>query len=162
EHTDSHGRLEELIARACELRPQNRGLDSVVRTHWPDVPRPASPDSAPVIGPAIGPAPRRETTLSPNDWQHLVRFIREKKCTPVIGPGVCHGVLPEHVELATEWADQFRYPFADRTDLARVSQFLALTEYRLLPHEQIHQRNAQARRPDFADREEPHALLADL
>jgi hypothetical protein len=71
-------------------------------------------------------------------------------------------VFPEPVELATEWADQCQYPFADRADLTRVAQFLALSEYPLAPHEQISQRYSTVRSPDFGSSEEPHALLADL
>ncbi len=157
EHSESHGKLEQLIGAACELRPQNPILDQVVQRHWPSVRRSSA------SGASVLPSARsQDTMLSESEWQHLIRFIREKKCTPVIGPGTCHGVFPHNVELATEWADHWQYPFADRADLPRVAQYLALTEYRLLPHEQIQQRNMAMSGPDFTSPDEPHALLADL
>jgi len=166
-YVDSYGRLAQLVAGARQLRPQNRELDEVVRRYWPSITSTAdAPDAGRPMAVGTGVVAARvrpaETALSENEWQHLIRFIREKKCTPVIGPGVCRGVLADSVELATEWADRWQYPFPDPADLTRVSQFLALTEYRLLPHEQIHQRYSAARDPDFASPDEPHALLADL
>src|ERR1043166_6702522 len=162
EHVEARGRLDELVRRACELRPQHRGLHDAVRLHWPAViAEVAAGEAAPAdIVPVT--TRRRPSTLSDSEWQHLIRFIREKKCTPVIGPGVGHPVLPDHAELAAEWAERWQYPFTDRGDLSRVSQFLALTEYRLLPHEQIQQRCAEAAAPDYDSPEQPHALLADL
>jgi len=156
EHIEAHGRLEELVASACQQRPHNADFERIVQQFWPSlqrrgsVPRPAEPSR------------RCDGALSENEWNHLISFIRERKLTPVIGPGIARGVLPEHVQLAAEWADRWQYPFADRADLTRVSQFLALTEYRLLPHEQIQQRYSSARTPDFGRSDEPHALLADL
>src|SRR5262252_126335 len=37
EYVEARGRLDELIRRACELRPQHAGLAGVVRQHWPAV-----------------------------------------------------------------------------------------------------------------------------
>ena len=159
EYVEARGRLDDLIRRACELRPQHRGLLDVVEQHWPELKCPEAPE--PDI-PGPGAKRRRATTLSDSEWTHLIGFIREKKCTPVIGPGVAGPLLPDHAALATEWADRWQYPFPDRTDLSRVSQFLALTEYRLMPHEQIQQRCAGAKAPDFNSAEDTYALLADL
>src|SRR6185436_2324310 len=156
EHIEAHGRLEELIDNACELRPHNTDFERVVRQFWPSLPRRRA---APHV---VDPIRRGEGALSENEWNHLISFIRERKVTPVIGPAVARGVLPEHVQLAAEWADRWQYPFADRADLTRVSQFLSLTEYRLLPHERIQQRYSSARTPDFGHPEELHALLADM
>src|SRR2546430_13537714 len=111
--------------------------------------------------PAAAPT-ARTAVLSDDDWQDLVDAIRDRKCTPVIGPGVCRGVLPDSAEIATDWASRWQYPLGDRADLTRVSQYLALTRYPLLPHEQLHKRYAAAPAPDFTSPDEPHALLADL
>jgi hypothetical protein len=158
EYVEARGRLDDLVRRACELRPQHRGLLDVVHQHWPEVARALEPvaDIVPVA------TRRRATTLSDSEWQHLIGFIREKKCTPVIGPGVAGALLSDHAALATEWADRWHYPFPDRTDLSRVSQFLALTEYRLMPHEQMQQRCTGAAAPNFDSAEDTLALLADL
>lgn len=157
EHCDAHGRLDELVGAACALRPRNTGLDQVAQQYWPQVQCPAAPpQSAPPVDHTY------KAALSESEWHHLIQFIREKKCTPVIGPGACHGTFPPNVALAAEWAKRFQYPFADHADLARVAQYLALTEYRLLPHEQIQRRNHALAAPDFSCADEPHALLADL
>jgi hypothetical protein len=158
EYTDSRGQLDEVVARACELRAQNHKLAETVRLHWPDL------QMTVAAGPPVVPVlPRRsDTALSESDWQHLIRHISKKECTPVIGPGACRHALPDSVEVATDWAERWQYPFPDRTDLPRVSQFLALTEYRLLPHEQIQQWHATVKPPDYDSADEPHALLADL
>lgn len=158
EYIEARGRLDDLVRRACEQRPQHRVLAEVVHQHWPEVARALAPvaEIVPVS------TRRRATTLSDSEWQHLIGFIREKKCTPVIGPGAGRPRLPDHTEIAAEWAERWHYPFPDRADLSRVSQFLALTEYRLMPHELIQQRCAAAAAPDFHSADDTHALLADL
>lgn len=157
---ESQGRLEELVMRAYELKARNPKLREVVQQYWPALLASAVPV------PAVGskPPPLTDYTLDPTDWDELIDAILEKKCTPVIGPGTCRGLLPSNAELALEWAEHYQYPFADRAELARVSQFLALTHFRLMPHKELHRRYTAAtvHPPDFESLEEPHALLADL
>ncbi|HSK04617.1 MAG TPA: effector-associated domain EAD1-containing protein [Kofleriaceae bacterium] len=46
EDLESHGRLEELFRRACELRPGNHGFHEVVARYWPPSPSPPPPPAA--------------------------------------------------------------------------------------------------------------------
>ncbi|HSK04619.1 MAG TPA: effector-associated domain EAD1-containing protein [Kofleriaceae bacterium] len=153
EDLESRGRLEELLGRACELKPYNQDLRGVVERYWPGALRPT--DLPPP------PAPPRET-ITDADWDDLIASIDKKKCTPVIGPSACQDERLDSTTIAAEWAVKWKYPFPDQGDFTRVSQFLALTRHRLWPHDEIQQRYKAASPPDFQDPEEPHALLADL
>jgi hypothetical protein len=61
-------------------------------------------------------------------WTTLMRRIDDGSCTPVIGAGASAAVVPAAAKLAEEMATEFGYPLADRFDLARVSQFVAINE----------------------------------
>jgi hypothetical protein len=71
--------------------------------------------------------------ITENDWNTLVRKIRSGLCTPFIGAGASHPTLPLGAELSErlladeERATGQRCPLPDRTDLARVTQFIAVT-----------------------------------
>ena len=54
-------------------------------------------------------------------WETLLRNINDQDCTPFLGPGVTTGLLPSSGELAEILASSF--PFADKSNLARVAQF---------------------------------------
>jgi len=101
-------------------------------------------------------------TLGDNDWDLLLRRIKEGKCTPFLGAGTCHGTLPLGGDVAQEWAREKGYPLEDTYDLARVAQFLAVTEDPMSPKEKIKERFQGAALPDFAAADEPHGILADL
>nr|HEX4316283.1 SIR2 family protein [Kofleriaceae bacterium] len=154
EHFDSRGLLEKLVEKARDLRPHNQGFVQVVREHWPGL-----------LGAGTRPstnAVARREALREQDWEHLIGHIHDRRVTPVIGPDVSRGVLPSLTELAGEWAERWHYPFADRDDVAKVAQFLALREYRLLPHEQIQHRIANVRLPSLDSHAGIHGVLADL
>lgn len=157
EHMNSHGRLDEFVKHACELRPHNTSLRASLQRYWPSA---AAPPSQPRTIPEA--TPQLPVGLLDDDWKQLVDYIRERRLTPVIGTGVLRGGVPEHMELAGEWADRWEYPFSDRRDISRVSQYLSLTQHQLLPHEQLKRRYAIASEPDFDSPEELHGLLADL
>lgn len=101
-------------------------------------------------------------TLSDRDWENLMRRIKEKKCTPFIGAGACAGTLPLGSEISREWAEKYNYPLNDKWDLARVSQFMAVDQDDMFPKENIQRKFRVIGPPDFAQLDEPHALLADL
>ena len=101
-------------------------------------------------------------TLDENDWDLLLRRIKDGKCTPFLGAGAAYGVLPLGSEIAQEWARDKGYPLDDAWDLARVAQFLAVTEDPMSPKEKIRERFRQIAPPDFSAPDEPHGLLADL
>jgi hypothetical protein len=100
--------------------------------------------------------------LNDGDWNLLLRRIKKGKCTAFLGAGACHGVLPLGGEIATQWASDHKYPLDDCSDLAKVAQFLAVTEDFMSPKERIAERLEGAPPPDFTKDDEPHALLADL
>jgi len=47
------------------------------------------------------------TRLGDRDWEILLRRIQNGKCTPFLGAGVNHGVLPLGSEIAQRWAEDF-------------------------------------------------------
>lgn len=101
--------------------------------------------------------------LAKKDWDHLIRAIKDQRCTPFIGAGACHGVLPLGADIARQWAKDNDYPFEDSNNLIKVAQFLAVESYPMFPKdeivEQFRRLNAS---PDFNDVNEPHRVLAEL
>ena len=67
-----------------------------------------------------------EDKLTRDDWDLLLDSIKDGKCTPFLGAGVCHGVLPLGSSIAEDWARKLDSPLNDCSDLARVAQFLAV------------------------------------
>jgi SIR2-like protein len=59
------------------------------------------------------------------DWDSLLQRIRGGKCTPFLGAGATHGLLPGGDTIAKDWAKAEKYPLRE-CDLARVSQFIAV------------------------------------
>jgi hypothetical protein len=97
------------------------------------------------------------------DWDTLLRRIKGKACTPFIGAGAAAGFLPLAKTLAEELAVEYGYPLGDCEDLARVTEFVAVTKRDgMIPKERIAERVQRATRPNFADPCEIHRLLADL
>ena len=100
-------------------------------------------------------------SLDDQTWDTLIERIREKRCTPFLGAGV--STQPLAAEIAQKWATEYGYPLADSADLARVTQFVAVTlGDSMVPKERLLElfRNTDA--PDFNDLTDPHGLLADL
>lgn len=76
-------------------------------------------------------------SLDQREWDTLLRHIRRGRCTPVIGAGASASIVPGAATLARAWADEYDYPLADDSDLARVSQYIALTDYPARPKEMM-------------------------
>jgi hypothetical protein len=97
-------------------------------------------------------------------WERTVYEIAKGQCAPFIGAGASADHLPVAKDLAAALAKQYNFPFADRTDLAQVSQFAAVTDGSGLFVKQrlIDAMFAAVQRPDFSARDQPHALLAEL
>jgi hypothetical protein len=102
------------------------------------------------------------SALSASDWNLLLRRIKDGRCTPFLGAGACFGALPLGADLAREWAAETNYPLNDASDLAKVGQFLAVTEDPMSPKEKIREIFKKLKPPDFTQPDEPHGLLADL
>ena len=64
--------------------------------------------------------------LTNEDWDVLLRRIKQGRCTPFLGAGAAYGVLPLGGDIAKQWAEKYQYPMEDRSNLIAVSQFLAL------------------------------------
>jgi hypothetical protein len=101
--------------------------------------------------------------LSENDWQTLLTRIQGGKCTPFLGAAVNDGILPLGAEIAGEWADAHGYPLDSRTDLAKVSQFLAIKSDATRPKEMMLEKLDKSQKPfNFNDEDEPLNVLARL
>ena len=61
-------------------------------------------------------------------WTGLIRMLQQGKCTPIVGPGVYSRWMPTRNEIAQLWAQQHDYPFGDKVNLARVSQYMASSQ----------------------------------
>lgn len=59
-------------------------------------------------------------------WQSLAGFVRDKTCTPILGPGLTETVIGSRRELAIHWAEQHGFPLEphDRGSLPQVSQYI--------------------------------------
>jgi hypothetical protein len=105
-------------------------------------------------------------TLHALDWDLLLQRIRRKNCTPFIGAGASADFVPIGAEIAGKWAKAEGYPFPDGTDLARVAQYLAVTEDPMSPKlriiDEINERLTQKPVPTPMPPDQPHAVLAAL
>ena len=102
-------------------------------------------------------------SLDEKDWNLLLRRIELGKCTPFLGAGVSAGVLPLGSEIAVKWAETYKYPLKDASDLVRVSQFLSVMYDPMYPKEQIIKDLFKScTPPNFMEKDEPHGVLADL
>jgi hypothetical protein len=63
-------------------------------------------------------------------WPALIQAIRTQKSTPILGPGLLEALTGSPRDLARRLAERYGFPLrpADRDDLARVTQFLAVAQ----------------------------------
>ncbi len=105
--------------------------------------------------------------LEEKDWDLLLRRIKEGKCTPFLGSGVCSKNIPVSSQIANEWAKKYDYPMEDSYDLTRVAQFVAVTEEdEMFPRDEICNKIKElveeVTPKYFEIPDEPHGVLADL
>lgn len=101
--------------------------------------------------------------LEEKDWDLLLRRIKDGKCTPFLGAGICAPTLPLGAEIAKVWAREYHYPLPDIGDLARVAQFLAVRYDPMFPKEELLKRFfLDCDSPDFNAANDPHGVLAEL
>lgn len=95
----------------------------------------------------------------------LVENMAQKACTPFLGSGASAPYVPTGAEMALAWAKQYRYPFPDTFNLARVMQFVATTKYGgdavSLKQRLISEHIVSAPDPDFTVPSQIHRVLAD-
>jgi SIR2-like domain len=118
-----------------------------------------------ITSPATTTVLRRSEALDEAKWDCLLLRISKQKCTPFLGPETCFDFsIPSASVLADEWAEKHNYPFDDRRNLARVSQYVAYNVYENV-------RDAKAifakkfhglKSPDFCNPDEPYRILASL
>jgi hypothetical protein len=73
-------------------------------------------------------------------WDGLLLNIARGECTPVLGFGLLEAVIGPCEDIAGQWADRYRYPLgrADRQDLTRMAQFLAVDQQNVMvPADQL-------------------------
>lgn len=76
--------------------------------------------------------------LSELDWDMLLDRIQDGKCTPFLGAGVNGGILPLGSKLSETLAKKYDYPLEECSDLAKVTQFLAVTvDDAMFPKEKV-------------------------
>jgi hypothetical protein len=100
--------------------------------------------------------------LDDNDWNRLIKRIKEGKCTPFLGGDVRAGVLADPCMVARAWAKQHEYWQRDCDDLARVAQYLAVRDDPFTPKDLMADLCKAAAPPDFNSPDDPHGMLADL
>ncbi|AKB55248.1 hypothetical protein A9239_05900 [Methanosarcina sp. A14] len=104
--------------------------------------------------------------LEDEDWDLLLRRIKDGKCTPFLGAGVCAGKIPVYSQIASKWAKDYDYPMKDSDDLIQVAQFVAVTADTMTPKEEICKKIREKLKevaPSYFDNPyELHRVLADL
>jgi hypothetical protein len=97
-------------------------------------------------------------------WDLLIKNLKAGECVPFLGAGACHGHIPLGGPMALDWGGAAGYPLQDRTNLARVMQYIAMTGYdgdaTSLKRDFIAREIASVRPPDFGDPAQVHGLLA--
>ncbi|GAA4573694.1 SIR2 family NAD-dependent protein deacylase [Planotetraspora kaengkrachanensis] len=109
------------------------------------------------------PGPNR---LSDGEWERLLDQLRHGDCTPFLGAGACGRSLPTGSQLSEKLAAKYHYPFPDRYDLTRVTQYMTMrfsddaVYVKTLVRRELEEMAGPL--PDFSDPLEPHALLAEF
>jgi hypothetical protein len=95
-------------------------------------------------------------------WEGLIANIEYGECTPILGPRVHGRWLPTPAEIARSWARMHDYPFADKEDLGRVTQYLVSYHGKPFPRRQLLKtlkENLIERLPEELRPAEPHRGL---
>jgi len=105
------------------------------------------------------------TGLTDAEWDRLIDQLQHGDCTPFLGAGACGKSLPTGIQLSRHLAEKYDYLFADRDDLARVTQFMTVRfrdaiYAKTLLRRELDELAGEA--PDFDDPLEPHAILAEF
>lgn len=63
-------------------------------------------------------------------WKALIAYVKDRACTPILGPGLLQTIFPGIDAISQRWAEEFRYPLshADRDSLPRVAQYLTINQ----------------------------------
>lgn len=143
---DGHPRLHEPAERALIAR----GALERVRGE-----RASVVSKAQAIRPADG-------GLDPAWWNLLLSATSERRCVPIVGPGVSADILPLGAEMAQSLAYRYNLPLKDAHDLARVTEAAETKVSRLIVREELAEVIRSSGPPDFSAAGQPHAVLARL
>lgn len=83
-----------------------------------------TPDSPPSSIPSVN--KRSEDKWADEDWELVLNKINAGECVPFLGAGASAGVFPTSGVLAEKLASKYAYPFPDRSDLTKVTQYIAV------------------------------------
>ncbi len=83
-------------------------------------------------GELLGQRGRISSERGESFWPFLIRNIARGQCTPFLGPRVNAGLLPSAEAVSEQLAAVYDYPMPNRGDLARVAQFIGLSDPDLL------------------------------
>jgi len=111
------------------------------------------------------PAGSRQGARQPADaLDQLIRNLESGECVPFLGAGACEGHIPLGGPMARSWGDATGYPLHDKTNLPRVMQYIATTDYdgdaTSLKRDFVAREFAGIRAPDFGDPWQIHGLLS--
>lgn len=69
-------------------------------------------------------------------WNALIAYIKNKSCTPILGPGLFEPFLGSLGDVAKRWAKEFCYPLSpsDLDSLPRVAQYLTIDQSPQFPY----------------------------
>lgn len=86
-------------------------------------------------------------------WNALIAYIKDKTCTPILGPGLFEPLLGSLGDIAQRWAKEFRYPLspADLDSLPRVAQYLTIHQSPQFPYQHLQEflrKDIASRYPD--------------
>lgn len=104
----------------------------------------------------------RGVSLADAQWQTLLSSIHDKECTPFLGAGIAAPALPTGSQLARELAAEHHYPFRDTANLARVTQYIAVTHDEAFAKRLVQEKLRPKAQTHVASDSDPHAILASL
>jgi hypothetical protein len=86
-------------------------------------------------------------------WPTLVSSIRDRKCTPILGPGLHESLLGSTRDIARHWAETYRFPLEphQREDLPQVTQFLSTNQNKNFPRTELGKYLIREIRERYAD-----------
>jgi hypothetical protein len=79
-------------------------------------------------------------------WDTLLNRVAEKRCTPILGPGVVEALIGTTRRMARRWAQTNDYPLAEhaRDEICQVAQYLATRPDTRFPYDQLVQSQREA------------------
>lgn len=72
-------------------------------------------------------------------WNALIAYVKDKTCTPILGPGLFEPILGSLRDIAQGWAKEFSYPLspADLDSMPRVAQYLTIHQSPQFPYQAL-------------------------